>query len=224
MISCVWHKASWRWFSGFNQHTVTQALKSRVRSEVTKQLSLDASGDISISNTLGVAIRDTHSKKKMVNLKWRPPVLIKIWVVLRFVVSCLYIKRMVNYEWYSPLTAYSGWRSAQHAADLLCHDGCPGHTILSTDTHPAGFWTSQSSPPRMMSISSQHAAGASYKPELCAQIGCQIGGRRGWGRWVWGFLGSSHSDICCHHSVTLPLCLALSIFSLASLCLRDGSL
>lgn len=157
-----------------------------------------------------------------------PAVLIRIWVVLCFIVSCLYIKRMVNYEWYSPVTAYSGWRSAHHAADLLCHDGCPGHTLLSTDMHPAGFWTRQSSPPRMMSISSQHAAGASYKPELCAH-GCQIGGRRGWGRWVWGFLGSSHSDICCHHSVTLPLppshsVIALSIFSLASLRLRDGSL
>lgn len=85
-----------------------------------------------------------------------------VWLVLRFVVSCLYIKMTVNYEWYSPVTAYSGWRSAQHAADLLCHDGCPGHTIPSADTHPAGFWTRQSSPPRMMSISSQHAAGASY--------------------------------------------------------------
>lgn len=33
----------------------------------------------------------------------------------------------------------------------------------------------------------------------------QIGGRGSWERRVWGFLGSSRSDICCHHSADLPL-------------------
>lgn len=76
-----------------------------------------------------------------------------------------------------------------------------------------------SSPPRMTSISSRHAMGASYIPRLC-DYGCQIGGRVGWGRWVWGFLGSSHSDICCHHSVTPPLC-HLTVYLLFALFLSQ---
>lgn len=113
-------------------------------------------------------------------------------------------------------------------ADSPRHDGCSGHLI---PRHPTSLLIRLSLSSRAPSISSWPAAAASHKPELCDLV-CQHGQRRGWGRWVWGFLGSSQADICCHHSITLsPLAthspFKLPVYLLYTLlckCFRDGSL